>query len=94
MYLLDSNVISELRKVEFGRADANVARWAASVDADDLFLSVITAMELETGVLQLERKDPRAGSVLRQWLGIILHEFKHTGFPFGRCLGVCPPARA
>jgi len=82
MFLLDTNVISELRKVEFGKADPNVARWATCVDADELFLSVMTVMELETGVLQLERKDQQAGRVLRGWLNVVLHEFKNRILPF------------
>lgn len=68
MLLLDTNVISELRKVQAGKADANVAQWAASVDAADLFLSVITVKELEMGVLLAERRDPSQGTVLRTWL--------------------------
>ncbi|MBI5329624.1 MAG: type II toxin-antitoxin system VapC family toxin [Betaproteobacteria bacterium] len=68
MYLLDTNVVSELRKVRLGRADANVVRWADSVEADDLFLSVITLQELEIGVLLAERRDPSQGAVLRKWL--------------------------
>lgn len=65
MYLLDTNVISELRKP---KADANVVAWAKSVIAPRLFISVITLKELETGVLRMERRDPAQGKVLRTWL--------------------------
>lgn len=65
MYLLDTNVISELRKPQ---ADANVVAWAKSVIAPRLFISVITLKELETGVLRMERRDPAQGKVLRTWL--------------------------
>lgn len=68
MYLLDTNVVSELRKVRSGRADANVAAWADQVDAADLFLSVISLQELEIGVLLKERSDSAQGAVLRRWL--------------------------
>lgn len=68
MLLLDTNVISELRKVRTGKADRNVAAWADSVDANILFLSVITVLELETGVLQIERRDAAQGRLLRNWL--------------------------
>jgi len=68
MYLLDTNVVSELRKIRAGRADKNVARWADSVDAADLYLSVITVQELEIGVLLAERRDPAQGAVFRAWL--------------------------
>ena len=50
MFLLDTNVVSELRKVRAGRADARVAAWADSVDAADLYLSVISLRELEISV--------------------------------------------
>lgn len=68
MYLLDTNVISELRKVKSGKANKNVETWANSVDANQLFLSVITILELETGVLLIERKDAVQGAILRKWL--------------------------
>jgi len=68
MYVLDTNVVSELRKVRLGKADINVAAWADSVDATDLFLSVITLQELEIGVLLAERRDPSQGAILRTWM--------------------------
>ncbi len=49
MFVLDTNVLSELRKVRAGKADANVAAWAQTVDAADLFVSVVSLMELELG---------------------------------------------
>jgi toxin FitB len=67
-YLLDTNVVSELRKVRLGRANAGVARWADSVSAADLYVSVVTVQELEMGVLLLLRRDPAQGAVLRAWL--------------------------
>lgn len=68
MYILDTNVVSELRKVRLGKANENVARWADSVDATDLYLSTITIQELEIGVLIVERRDSVQGAVLRTWL--------------------------
>ena len=68
MYLLDTNVVSELRKVRAGKADRNVARWADGVDAAKLYLSAITVQELEIGVLLAERRDPLQGAVFRTWL--------------------------
>jgi len=68
MYLLDTNVISELRKFKSGKANKNVIQWANSVSATTLYMSVITILELETGILLLERKDPTQGSILRSWL--------------------------
>lgn len=68
MYLLDTNAVSELRKIRVGKADRHVAAWADSVDAVDLYVSVITIQELEIGVLLAERRDPAQGALLRTWL--------------------------
>lgn len=68
MYLLDTNIVSELRKVRLGKADGGVAAWAEEVDAADLFISAITLQELEIGVLRAERRDPAQGAMLRTWL--------------------------
>jgi len=68
MYILDTNVVSELRKIRSGKADRNVARWAETTDPADLYLSVITIQELEIGVLLVERRDSVQGPMLRTWL--------------------------
>lgn len=82
MYVLDTNVLSELRKVRLGRADPHLAAWAESVDAADLFISAITLMELELGVLSIERKDAAQGAMLRSWLEQqVLPEFAERTLP-------------
>jgi hypothetical protein len=82
MFVLDTNVISELRKVRQGKADANVAAWSQSVDAAGLFVSAITIMELELGVLSIERKDPAQGALLRAWLDQhVIPEFSGRTLP-------------
>ena len=68
MYVLDTNVVSELRKVRSGKANPGVAEWAAHVASVELFVSAITIHELEHGVLLMERSDPDQGAVLRAWL--------------------------
>jgi predicted nucleic acid-binding protein len=68
MLLLDTNVVSELSKAKAGKADKNVTAWAASVPPGALFLSAITILELETGALLVERRDPAQGAILRAWL--------------------------
>lgn len=68
MFVLDTNVVSELRKAKAGGADKNVTAWAAAVPPGSLFISAITVLELETGALLIERRDPRQGAVLRAWL--------------------------
>lgn len=76
MYLLDTNVVSELRKVRLGKADGHVANWADSVDTIDLYLSAITIQELEIGVLLAERRDPSQGAIFRTWMnGHVLPAF-------------------
>jgi predicted nucleic acid-binding protein len=76
MYLLDTNIISELRKAKGGKADKNVKAWAKSVSATSMFLSVITILELETGILLIERRDSKQGAMLRTWLdGHVLPAF-------------------
>ncbi len=68
MFVLDTNIVSELRKAKSGKADPKVVAWAASINANDLFLSAITVLELEMGVLKVERRDALQGSALRNWL--------------------------
>lgn len=70
MFLLDTNVISELCKVRSGKADQNVARWADRVDAAELFVSAITLQELEIGILLAERKDAPKAAILRTWMNL------------------------
>ena len=68
MYLLDTNIVSELRPSRSHRPHAQVAAWAASVTDEQLFLSVIVLLELQIGVLRKERTDPEQAGVLRRWL--------------------------
>jgi predicted nucleic acid-binding protein len=68
LYLLDTNVISELRKAGDGRADARVWAWFSGVEAGDLYLSAVTVMELELGILRMERRDASQGARLRGWM--------------------------
>jgi toxin FitB len=68
MYLLDTNVISELRKAKSSRMDRHVRAWARKVDPGALFLSAISILELEIGILLLERRDQAQGELLRSWM--------------------------
>lgn len=82
MFVLDTNVVSELRKVRLGKANVNVVAWAQRVNASDLFISAITLMELELGVLSIERKDAPQGALLRLWLEQqVLPEFSERTLP-------------
>jgi toxin FitB len=66
MYLLDTNVVSELRKG--AKAQRSVRVWAQALPATDLYLSVISILELEVGILLVERRDRQQGVVLRNWM--------------------------
>lgn len=68
MYLLDTNVVSELRKVRTGKADARVTAWAQVTPASEMFLSAISVLELELGLLLVERRDRAQATLLRVWL--------------------------
>ncbi len=82
MFVLDTNVISELRKAGDGRANANVTTWLAQEDAASFFISAVTLMELEIGVLQVERRDANQGARLRAWLdGHVVPEFAERALP-------------
>lgn len=65
MYLLDTNVISAFRRPE--RLPEKVQAWAESVESGDFFLSAITVLEIEQGILARERSDPAQGAILREW---------------------------
>lgn len=74
MYLLDTNVISELRKAK--KAHRSVRTWAQDLSAASLYISAISILELEIGILLVERRDPRQGTILRAWMeGHVLPTF-------------------
>ena len=62
MFLLDTNVISELRKA------GDVSSWLSRMDASEFYLSAVTLMEVELGVLLVIRRDPVQGERLREWM--------------------------
>jgi predicted nucleic acid-binding protein len=83
MYLLDTNVISELRKAGSNRANSNVIQWAKDKPTTSLFISAITVLEIEMGVLKIERKDPKQAAIYRTWLNShVLKAFSDRVLPF------------
>jgi predicted nucleic acid-binding protein len=66
MYILDTNIISELRKSK--KAHPNVKKWAERVPAASLYISVISLLELEIGILLIQRRDNQQGAILRAWM--------------------------
>jgi predicted nucleic acid-binding protein len=81
MYILDTNVISELRQGK-PHPSPEVRAWAAGKPASQLFLSAISILELEKGVLALERRTPPQGSALRAWLTGVRAAFAGRILPF------------
>jgi hypothetical protein len=67
MYILDTNVVSELRKGK--KANQNVTSWAQPLPSTTLYISVISILELEIGILLIERRDKEQGAILRTWMG-------------------------
>jgi predicted nucleic acid-binding protein len=67
MYILDTNVVSELRKAK--KANQNVTKWAQPLPSTTLYISVISILELEIGILLIERRDKEQGAILRTWMG-------------------------
>jgi predicted nucleic acid-binding protein len=67
-YLLDTNVVSELRKPR-RKAEPGVRAWVAERASSDLYLSAITVLEVEVGIARLARHDPAQAGRLERWLG-------------------------
>ena len=77
-YLLDTNVLSEVRKP---KGDAKVAAWFASVRGEDLFVSVLVVGEIRQGIERLEERDPNQAAVYERWLDTLLRDFRDRVLP-------------
>jgi predicted nucleic acid-binding protein len=82
MFLLDTNVVSELRSGKPQQSTA-VRNWAQRQPVQQLYLSAVTVIELEMGVLQMERKDQQQGMALRRWAAAVLERFAGRVLTFG-----------
>jgi len=90
MYILDANVVSEMRKTRNGKADINVVAWAETIPSTSLFVFSITILEIETGILLLKRRDPGQYAVLREWMdGYVLPTFSKRILPFDTAVAMC-----
>lgn len=78
-YLLDTNVVSELRKGQ--RAHAAVARWFERVEPSELFLSVLVVGELRQGAEQIRRRDPTTAAHLDRWLRGLIDSYAERILP-------------
>lgn len=81
-YLVDTNVISELRKGD--RADADVRAWFEGVADEEIFLSVLTIGEMRQGVERIRRRDPAAALALDSWLGRVVEAHRDRLVPVDR----------
>jgi toxin FitB len=83
-YLLDTNVISELRKGE--RADRNVTTWFADLADEDIFLSVLTIGEIRCGIENVRRRDPDSAAALDRWLALLSEAHGNRILPIDRAI--------
>ena len=74
-FLIDTNVISEVRKAD--RCDARVARWFGGLDDDEIFLSVLTIGEIRRGIDNIQRRDARSAAALNRWLRGLVESFQN-----------------
>lgn len=89
MYLLDTNIISESRKLGSARVDANAAVWLGQIDVEATFISAMTVFELERGVRQMERRDEKQGAALRRWLNDqILSIYEQRTLPLSKAVAL------
>jgi toxin FitB len=88
MFLLDTNVVSEARRP--ARLPRPVTDWFASTNAETMFISVATLLEIEVGVQRLERRDQSQGAVLRRWQSLSLTpSFDGRILPFTEQIANC-----
>ena len=78
-FLIDTNVLSELRKG--ARADVNVRRWFEGIDEDSIFLSVLVTGEIRRGIEAIRKRDPRAAATLERWLDNVMEAHSERVLP-------------
>ncbi len=83
-YLLDTNVISELRKGE--RADVNVTAWFAGLPDEEIFLSALTIGEIRRGIENVRRRDPDSAAALDRWLNLLSEAHGDRVVPIDRAI--------
>lgn len=83
-YLLDANVISELRKGE--RVDASVRAWFSELDDEEIYLSVLTIGEIRRGVENVRRRDPDSATALDSWLARLGEAYRDRILPLDRTI--------
>ncbi|RMD81533.1 MAG: type II toxin-antitoxin system VapC family toxin [Candidatus Dadabacteria bacterium] len=84
MYLIDTNIISEVRKGE--RCNANVAAWYAAIEDADIYLSVLVTGEIRKGIERVRPRDPRRAEALERWLELLQRGFAERILPIDRAI--------
>lgn len=72
MYLLDTNVVSELRKIKTAKAHQGLSQWLSSIQPEQLYINTIVLMELKKGIFLKQGKDPKQAQVLQIWLDTVI----------------------
>ena len=99
MYLADTNTISEMRKATTGRAAPRVQAWFRAQQLSDIYISVVTILEIRQGILSLRRREPAQADALNDWLySVLLDDFAHALLPVNvavamRCAELHLPTR-
>jgi predicted nucleic acid-binding protein len=83
-YLLDTNVVSELRKGE--RANLNVSSWFAGLADENIFLSVLTIGEIRRGIESVRRRDLDSAASLDRWLTSLSEAHAERILPVDRAI--------
>jgi predicted nucleic acid-binding protein len=83
-YLIDTNVISELRKGK--RADPAVVAWFEGLTDEEIFLSILTLGEIRRGIESIRRRDPNSATALDSWLGRISEAHRERVLPIDRAI--------
>lgn len=90
MFLLDTNVVSDLRKVKSGNVDPDFREWASNLQIHQAYISVMTIFEIEMGIAKKERKDAVQGAILRDWFeNKVRPTFKDRVLPITSEISTC-----
>jgi predicted nucleic acid-binding protein len=81
-YLIDTNIISEVRKG--AKCDPKVRAWWESIDDADIYLSVLVLGEIRRGVERARPSDPALARALEKWLNTVVNSFAERILPIDR----------
>ena len=77
MYLLDTNIVSEIRKIRRNKADENVVAWLSNVSKESFYTNAVVVMEIERGILRMSRKDQQQAASLKDWYQTVVKSMFH-----------------